>query len=240
MTDSIKLTIYRRDPDLDTAPKYQTYEIQPEPGQTVLMALYHILENVDKSLAFRASCRSAVCGSCGMHINGKNRLACETQLAPLGNEICIEPLPHLPVLKDLVVDMSSFWRKYEKVRPYLITLKEPPASGKERLQSIPDRKKIDDFIDCILCACCHSACTLDAWSDGYLGPAVLAKAYRFVADTRDEGGAERLKLVGSEEGVLRCHTIFNCTEECPKRIPITFGIQEMKKKVVWGKLTGKM
>ncbi|MBI5651384.1 MAG: succinate dehydrogenase iron-sulfur subunit [Chloroflexi bacterium] len=238
MTDSIKLSIYRRDPDLDTAPRYQTYEIQPEPGQTVLMALYHILDNVDKSIAFRASCRSAVCGSCGMHINGQNRLACETQLAPLGNEILIEPLPHLPVLKDLVVDMTAFWDKYEKVRPYLIAMKNPPE--KERLQSPAQRKRIDEFIDCILCACCHSTCTLDAWSNDYLGPAALAKAYRFVADTRDEGGVERLKIVASEEGVFRCHTIFNCTEECPKKISPTFAIQEMKKKVLVAKFSGKM
>ena len=240
MSQTVTLRIYRRDPDLDPAPKYQNYQIELTPGLTVLMALYHVLENVDKTLAFRSSCRSAVCGSCGMHINGKNRLACETQVAPLGNEIVIEPLPHLPVLKDLVVDMTSFWTKYERVRPYLISLNAPPPSGKERLQSPEDRKKIDSFIDCILCACCHSSCSLDWWDKEYLGPAALGKAYRFVADSRDEGGIERLKIVANEEGVFRCHTIFNCTEECPKQISPTFGIQEMKKKVLVAKLTGKM
>jgi succinate dehydrogenase / fumarate reductase iron-sulfur subunit len=238
MADTAKITIYRRDPDLDTKPKYQTYEIEAQPGLTVLMALYHILENVDKTIAFRSSCRSAVCGSCGMHINGKNRLACETQVSALGNEVLIEPLPHLPVLKDLVVDMSSFWTQYEKVRPYLISLKAAPE--KERLQSPQDRKQIDEFIDCILCACCHSSCSLTWWDKDYIGPAALGKMWRFVADSRDEGGIERLKIVADEEGVFRCHTLFNCTEECPKRISPTLGIQELKKKVLVAKLTGKL
>ncbi|CAG0946832.1 succinate dehydrogenase / fumarate reductase, iron-sulfur subunit [Anaerolineae bacterium] len=238
MSNTITLKVYRRDPDLDTAPKYQDYQIELQPGQTVLMALYHILDNVDKTIAFRASCRSAVCGSCGMHINGRNRLACETQLSTLGSEVWIDPLPHLPVLKDLVVDMTTFWDKYERVRPYLITLK--PGPDKERLQSPEDRKKVDEFIDCILCACCHSACSLDWWDKEYLGPAALGKMYRFVADSRDEGELERLKIVANEEGVFRCHTLFNCTEECPKKISPTFAIQELKKKVMWGKLTGKL
>ena len=238
MSQTITLRIYRRDPAINTTAKHQNYQVELQPGQTVLMALYYLLENVDKTLAFRASCRSAVCGSCGMHINGKNRLACETQLSILGTEVLIEPLPHLPVLKDLVVDMSTFWERYERVRPYLISLQEPPE--KERLQNVPDRKKIDEFIDCILCACCHSSCSLDWWDKEYLGPAALAKAYRFLADTRDEGGVERLKIVANEEGVFRCHTLFNCTEECPKRISPTYAIQEMKKEILWAKLAGKL
>ncbi len=238
MSQTVNLQIYRRDPDIDTKAKYQNYQIELQPGQTVLMALYHLLDNVDKSLAFRASCRSAVCGSCGMHINGKNRLACETQLSTLGDEVVIEPLPHLPVLKDLVVDMTTFWDKYERVRPYLISVKAPPE--KERLQSPPDRKKIDEFIDCILCACCHSSCSLDWWDKEYLGPAALAKMYRFVADSRDEGERERLNIVANEEGVFRCHTLFNCTEECPKRISPTFAIQQMKKQVMVAKVMGRM
>jgi succinate dehydrogenase / fumarate reductase iron-sulfur subunit len=238
MSQAVTLRIYRRDPDLDPKPRYQNYQIELQPGQTVLMALYHLLENVDKSLAFRASCRSAVCGSCGMHINGKNRLACETQLAPLGKEVVVEPLPHLPVLKDLVVDMTTFWDKYEKVRPYLITLK--PTPEKERLQSPAQREKIDEFIDCILCACCHSSCSLDWWDKEYLGPAALAKMWRFMADSRDEGELERLRIVASEEGVFRCHTIFNCTEECPKKISPTFAIQEMKKRVMVAKVMGRL
>lgn len=238
MSQTTTLRIYRHDPDLDSAGKYQNYQIELQPGQTVLMALYHILENVDKTIAFRASCRSAVCGSCGMRINGKNRLACETQLALLGDTVVIEPLPHLPVLKDLVVDMTTFWDKYERVRPYLISLQASPE--KERLQSPHDRKPIDEFIDCILCACCHSSCTMAWWDTEYLGPAALAKMYRFVADSRDEGALERLKIVANEEGVFRCHTLFNCTEECPKKISPTFAIQQMKKKVMAAKVTGKL
>ena len=238
MGRTVTLRIYRRDPDLDPKPKYQDYPIELQPGQTVLMALYHLLDNVDKTLAFRASCRSAVCGSCGMHINGRNRLACETQLSALGDLVVIEPLPHLPVLKDLVVDMTTFWDKYERVRPYMVSLKQLPE--KERRQSPQERKRIDEFIDCILCACCHSSCSLDWWDKEYLGPAALAKAYRFLADSRDEGGLDRLRLVSTEEGVFRCHTLFNCTEECPKQISPTFAIQEMKKRVIVGKLTGRL
>lgn len=238
MSETVNLKIYRYDPESDAQPRYQTYEITPEPGMTVLLALFYVLENVDKTLSFRYSCRSAVCGSCAMHINGRNRLACETQLSTLGNEVVIEPLPHLSVLKDLVVDMTPFWEKYEKVRPYLITLTQTPE--KERLQSIEDRKKIDEYIDCILCACCYSSCSLDWWDKDYLGPAALTKAYRFLADSRDEGGTDRLRLVANEDGLFRCHTIFNCTEECPKKISPTQAIQEMKKQVIVKKLTGKL
>jgi succinate dehydrogenase / fumarate reductase iron-sulfur subunit len=172
-----------------------------------------------------------------MHINGKNRLACETQVTEVGPDITVEPLPHLGVIKDLVVDMTPFWDKYEKVRPYLITLTQNPE--RERLQSVEDRKKIDEYIDCILCACCYSSCSLDWWNKDYLGPAALAKAYRFLADSRDEGKADRLRLVASDDGLFRCHTIFNCTEECPKKISPTQAIQNMKKQVLIGKLTGK-
>jgi succinate dehydrogenase / fumarate reductase, iron-sulfur subunit len=237
MTQAITLKIYRRDPDLDKAPRHQAYRIELQPGLTVLMALYHVLENVDKTIAFRASCRSAVCGSCGMQINGRNRLACETQLSTLGDEVWIEPLPHLPVLKDLVVDMTTFWDKYARVRPYLIAAKNPE---RERLQSPAERKRLDEFIDCILCACCHSSCSLDWWDKEYLGPAALAKMYRFMIDSRDEGEIERLKMVADEEGVFRCHTLFNCTEECPKQISPTQAIQMMKKRILFYKLAGKL
>lgn len=237
MSQTVTLKIYRFDPEVDTAPHYQSYQVPLEPGMTVLLGLYYVLENMDKTLSFRSSCRSAVCGSCAMHINGKNRLACETQLSSLGDRVLVEPLPHLPVIKDLVVDMTSFWEKYEKVRPYLITLTAPPQ--KERLQSPEQRKKLDEFIDCILCACCHSSCSLDWWDKNYLGPAALTKAYRFLIDSRDEGAAERLRIVANEDGIFRCHTIFNCTEECPKKISPTVAIQEMKRRVLLGKLTGR-
>lgn len=237
MSQTVTLKIYRFDPEVDAAPRYQSYQVPLEPGMTVLLGLYYILENIDKTLSFRSSCRSAVCGSCAMHINGRNRLACETQLSALGDQVLVEPLPHLPVIKDLVVDMTSFWEKYEKVRPYLITLTAPPQ--KERLQTPEQRKRLDEFIDCILCACCHSSCSLDWWDKNYLGPAALTKAYRFLIDSRDEGAAERLRIVANEDGIFRCHTIFNCTEECPKKISPTVAIQEMKKRVLLGRLTGR-
>jgi len=174
-----------------------------------------------------------------MNINGANRLACETQLGSLKPPIIVKPLPHLPLIKDLVTDLTSFFENYERIRPYLITLSEPPA--KERLQSPEDRKKLDNYIDCILCACCTTACTVTVGSPNtYIGPAALTKAYRFIVDSRDEAQAERLRLVANEDGVFRCHTIFNCTEDCPKNISPTKAIQEIKKMIMGRALTGRL
>ncbi len=236
---NVTLKAYRYDPDVGQEPRYDSYQVPIDETTTVLEALYYILERVDGSLSFRSSCRSAVCGSCAMFINGMNRLACRTQIVALNSrEVRIAPLPHLPVIKDLVVDMAGFWEKYERVRPYLITTVASP--DKEWPQSEEERKAIEEAIDCILCACCHSSCTMSWWDKGYLGPAALLKAYRFAADSRDQAGLERLRLVANEDGVFRCHTIFNCTEDCPKGLSPTFAIQELKKRVLWKKLTFQM
>ena len=199
------------------------------PGMTVLEAIFEVLEKQDGSIAFRYACRGAICGSCAMFINGSHRLACGTQVTSLNTtEITISPLPHLPLIKDLAVDMTPFFDNYEAIKPYLIANTPPPE--KERLQSPDQRKAIDEAIDCILCGICYSSCPVVWTNKDYLGPSALLKAYRFVADSRDEGLKERLATVGTEKGVWRCHTIFNCSEACPKGINPTNAIQQLKKR----------
>jgi succinate dehydrogenase/fumarate reductase iron-sulfur protein len=223
----VTFKIERFDPDVDPAPYFKTYEVPAEKEMSALEALFYVVENLDGSLAFRYSCRGAVCGSCAMRINGNNCLACQTLIKTLRSKvITISPLPHLPVIKDLVVNMDRFFQKYEAIKPYLINHSTPPE--KERTQSIAERKKIDEMINCILCGACYSACTMVATSNSYLGPAALTKAYRFYADSRDTAKEERLKLVGGEAGVFRCHTLFNCAEVCPKNIVPTYSIQKLK------------
>ncbi|MDO8491132.1 MAG: succinate dehydrogenase iron-sulfur subunit [Dehalococcoidia bacterium] len=229
------LRVFRFQPGQDEKPRFDTYHVQAKSGMTVLDALFQVLDDQDGSLAFRYSCRGAICGSCAMYINGSYRLACQTQLANLGaGPVSVNPLPHLPIIKDLAVDMAPFFDKYEKVMPYLLGEERPPE--KEFQQSIDQRKKIDEAIDCILCGCCYSSCPSVWTNKSYLGPAALTKAYRFVADSRDKAYDERLAIVSGEEGVWRCHTIFNCVEACPKKINCTYSIQELKKKTLTRRL----
>ena len=230
-----RLKVFRFDPDTDREPRYDSFEIPAPKGLTVLDALFYILEKVDPSIAFRYSCRGAICGSCAMYINGSYRLACATQVSAFKNkEIVINPLPHLQVIKDLVVDMEPFFAKYEAIKPYLIT--NAPDPEKERLQSIEERKRIDEMIDCILCAACYSSCP-SVWMDPkYKGPAALMKANRFNVDSRDEGKGQRLPVLDHEDGLWRCHTIFNCVEACPKKLNPTDAIQAAKRTAVKRKL----
>lgn len=227
--------VFRADPEAGEEPHFDYYEFPVRPGLTVLEALFYILDNLDGSISFRYACRGAVCGSCSLYINGAYRLACETQVNALpGNVITISPLPNMPVIKDLVVDMTGFFENYEKVRPYLISKRTPPA--KEWLQTPQERKEIDEMTMCILCASCYSSCPM-VWTDKrYIGPAALVKAYRFVADPRDDGKDERLAVVADEHGIWRCHTIFNCAEACPKKINGTYSIQQLKKMASMQKL----
>jgi succinate dehydrogenase / fumarate reductase iron-sulfur subunit len=233
--ETAKLRVFRYDPDQDAEPRYDCYEIPAREGLTVLEALFYILEHVDPSLAFRYACRGAVCGSCAMYINGSYKLACGTQVSSYkGKEIVINPLPHLQVVKDLVVDMAPFFAKYEAIRPYLINNTPPPE--KEWPQSPRERKRIDEMIDCILCACCYSSCP-SVWMDPeYKGPAALLKANRFNVDTRDRGAGDRMPVLDDEDGLWRCHTIFNCVEACPKDINVTSAIQTAKRTAVKRKL----
>jgi len=225
---TIRLRIQRYDPKTDSEPHYDVFEVPLKPRMTVLDALYHVLEKQDHLLAFRSSCRSAVCGSCAMYINGRQRLACNTQIRTLGKRITIAPLPHLPVVRDLVVNLRPFFHKIHMIKPYFVT--PEPYPEKEFLQSPRDRERIDTAIDCIDCAACYSACPM-SWTDqNYPGPAAFLKAARFINDTRDTGAAERLKIVGCEDGVWRCHTVFNCADACPKKLNPTNFIQQLKRK----------
>ena len=230
----VTFKVERFDPEVDDRPYYKDYELEVRSGMTVLDALFDILEKQDGSLAFRYSCRGAVCGSCAMYINGHFELACQVQVKGLKGNIKIGPLPHLEVIKDLVVDMKPFFDKYDKILPYLMPKADPPE--KEWVQSQEERKAIDEMIDCILCGSCYAACTMTLTDKEYLGPASLLKAYRFIADSRDRGEDERLDIVNSEHGVWRCHTIFSCVEACPKKINPTWSIQQLKKRVIAKKL----
>jgi succinate dehydrogenase / fumarate reductase iron-sulfur subunit len=224
---SIRLRIQRYDPTADKEPRYDMFEIPAKPGMTVLDALFQVLEKQDRMLTFRYSCRSAVCGSCAMYINGHQRLACNTQISALGREITVAPLPHIPVIRDLVVDLHPFFQKIDSLKPYFEG--REPYPQKEFLQSPRDRRAIDEAIDCIDCAACYSACPI-TWTDlAYPGPAAFLKAARFVADTRDTAKSERLGLVACEDGVWRCHTIFNCADACPKSLNPTRFIQYLKR-----------
>ncbi len=225
--DTIRLRVQRFDPTNEAEPHYDTFEIPTKPGMTVLDALFHVLEKMDGTLAFRYSCRSAVCGSCATFINGRQRLACNAQIATLGKRITIGPLPHLPIISDLVVDLHPFFQRMEMVKPYFEG--HEPYPEREFIQSPKQRRAIDVAIDCIDCAACFSSCPM-TWTDPrYPGPAALVKAARFIADSRDTAKHGRLRLVGCEDGLWRCHTVFNCAEACPKSIDPPHFIQYLKR-----------
>ncbi|MCX7822929.1 MAG: succinate dehydrogenase iron-sulfur subunit [Syntrophobacterales bacterium] len=232
MAKTVTFTIFRYDPERDKRPYYKNYKVEVRrPGMMVLDGLNQIRWEQDGTLAYRRSCREGVCGSDGLNINGVNMLSCITHIEDLKEPIVIQPLPSLPVIKDLVVDFTDFFSKYYIVKPYLIT-KTPPPSDRERLQSPEDRKKLDGLYECILCACCSTSCP-SFWADpDYLGPAALLKAWRFIADSRDEGSDERLEIVNDRHGVWRCHTILNCIEACPKQLNPTEAIANLKKAIV--------
>lgn len=231
----VQFTVFRFDPTTDQRHRFETYTVPTKPGMTVLEGLYYIQEHLDGSLAFRSSCRAGVCGSCAMHINGTYRLACETQVKQLGSSVRVRPLAHLPVMKDLFVDMAPFWQKYKYIKPYLIPGDDP--GEKERLQTPDERSRLDVIIDCILCAACYGSCTVNNYDDGYLGPAALLKAQRFFSDSRDQADEERLELVDGQHGVWRCHTIFNCQQVCPKNIDITGSIGVLKRSLMAKRLS---
>jgi succinate dehydrogenase / fumarate reductase iron-sulfur subunit len=227
----VRFRVHRYDPEIDVTPRYQVYTLEVDGDKTVLDCLNQIKWFQDGTVTFRRSCRSAICGACGMLINGRNRLACNTRVIDLQSpEVSVNPLPGFPILRDLVVDWDPFFAKDAAMKPYLINDTSPPMQ--ERRQSPADYEKIDNATLCIMCGCCSSACPV-VWNNGqYYGPAALTRAYRFIADSRDTAGAERLAIVGSEEGAWRCHTIFNCTSDCPKGVLNTQNIQALKRKVM--------
>ncbi|MBN1381218.1 MAG: succinate dehydrogenase iron-sulfur subunit [Deltaproteobacteria bacterium] len=212
-------------------PYFQSYHVKVVSGLTVLSVLNRIRDEIDGTLAFRASCRSAICGSCAMVINGKIDLACRTQVATFESDtVILEPLPNFEVMRDLVVDMTPFWEMYEQVQPYLI--RESAVPEKEIYQSEKDRKKIDQFVNCILCACCYGACPVIADEPGYLGPAAAAKLERFILDSRDERPADSLESVNTPKGVWACRTVFRCIDACPKDVRPTDAIVNLRKNLV--------
>lgn len=228
-----RFSIYRYDPDKDEKPYQQEYVLNVPEGSDLmlLMALERIKEEQDPSLSFRRSCREGVCGSDAMNVNGKNRLCCITSMSSLGKSITIRPLPGFPVIRDLTVDMTQFYKQYESVKPHLITNSKAPA--KERLQSPEDRKKLDGLYECILCACCTSSCPSYWWNpDKFVGPAGLLQAYRFIADSRDEAKEERLEDLGDPYSMFRCRSIMNCVDACPKGLNPTEAIGHIRKEMM--------
>lgn len=226
--------IKRFNPEKDTFPWWEEFTLEMEPFERLLDGLIKIKDNIDGSLTFRRSCGHGICGSCAMKINGKNSLACQTLIKDMPQTITLEPLPALPVIKDLVVDMTLFFEKNNMVMPYLINNEPPPE--RERLQSPEDQEKIVESITCIMCGSCTTSCP-SFWADRqYLGPSALLKAYRFIFDSRDRAGDERLEKAAQIHGLWRCHSIYNCVEACPKEIDITGHISKLKRLAIKKKI----
>ena len=210
----------------------QDVEIDIPGGKDIMVLdLLQLLKNKDPSITYRRSCREGVCGSDAMNINGKNGLACITPLADLKSPVDLRPLPGLPVIRDLIVDMSQFFKQYHSVKPYLVN--EDPAPDTERLQSPEDRDQLDGLYECILCACCSTSCPSFWWNpDKFVGPAGLLQAYRFLADTRDQSASQRLDNLEDPYRLFRCHSIMNCVDVCPKGLNPTKAIGKIKDMLV--------
>jgi succinate dehydrogenase / fumarate reductase iron-sulfur subunit len=226
----VDLRVLRFDPERDTKPHWESYQVEADPQMDrVLDLLHRVKYEQDGTLTFRRSCAHGVCGSDAMLINGRNRLACKVRLEHVGRKVTIAPLPGLPVVKDLVVDMDGFFAKLRSVQPFLVN--DSPAPERERRQSPEDRARFDDTTKCILCAACTTSCPSFWARPEYVGPAAIVNAHRFVFDSRDEGADERLEILADKDGVWRCRTIFNCTDACPRGIRITQAILEVSKAI---------
>ncbi|GMG83324.1 succinate dehydrogenase iron-sulfur subunit [Paralimibaculum aggregatum] len=230
--DLREIRVYRYDPDGDETPRVDTYFIDAaDCGPMLLDAIIKIKNEIDPTLTFRRSCREGICGSCAMNIDGTNTLACTKGLDEVKGVIKIYPLPHMPVVKDLVPDLTHFYAQHAEVQPYLKT--ETPTPEKEWRQSIEDRSKLDGLYECVMCACCSTSCPSYWWNgDRYLGPAALLHAYRWLIDSRDEATGERLDDLEDPFRLYRCHTIMNCAKTCPKGLNPAKAIAEIKKMMV--------
>ncbi len=227
----MKFRIYRFNPEVDSKPRMQEYDIEVEPGMMLLKALLKIKDELDETLSFRRSCGEGVCGSDGMNINGVNGLACITPVSSLKEPVEINPLPGLPVIRDLIVDMEQFYQNYREVKPYLIV--KDPMPEVELPQTPAQREKLDGLYECILCACCSTQCPSFWWNpDKFMGPAALLQAARFIEDSRDQATEERLVDLEGPFKLFRCHTIMNCVQVCPKGLNPTKAIGEIKKRMV--------
>lgn len=232
----IHINIYRYNPEKDKFPYMQTFEFEKPKRDIMVLELLNQLKEKDPTISYRRSCREGVCGSDGMNINGKNGLACITPLSSVvqKNKLDLRPLPGLPVVRDLVVDMTEFYAQYEKIKPFLQN--DMPVDIGERLQSPEDRDKLDGLYECILCACCSTSCPSFWWNpDKFVGPAALLQAYRFIADSRDTKTAERLQSLSDPFSVYRCHGIMNCVSVCPKGLNPNEAIGEIKSMLLSGK-----
>lgn len=225
----LQVSVYRYNPEVNSAPFMQDFNVDIDGKDMMVLDVLALIKEQDESMSYRRSCREGVCGSDGMNISGKNGLACITPLSSVvkNGKLVLRPLPGLPIIRDLVVDMSIFYKQYEKVQPYLQN--NTPAPGMERLQSPADREKLDGLYECILCACCSTGCPSFWWNpDKFLGPAALLQAYRFLADTRDTKTEERLARLDDPFSVFRCRNIMNCVNVCPKGLNPTRAIGHIR------------
>lgn len=236
-TNIKRFIVYRYDPDSGENPRTDTFEVDLDTcGPMVLDALLKIKDEMDATLSLRRSCREGICGSCSMNIDGVNTLACTQSISSIKGDVKIYPLPHQPVVKDLVSDLTNFYAQYASVEPWMKTDTATPPD-RERLQSKADREKLDGLYECILCACCSTSCPSYWWnSDRYLGPAALLNAYRWIVDSRDEATGERLDDLEDPFKLYRCHTIMNCAKVCPKGLNPAQAIAETKKLLVQRKI----
>jgi len=233
MTMRVHVKVRRFDPDKDQPHWWSEHDLDAEPSDRVLDILNRIKWEQDGGLAYRRSCAHGICGSDAMRINGMNRLACKILVKDLGSNITVEPLLGLPVIKDLIVDMETFFEHYRSIIPYLVN--NDPVPIKERIQSQAEHERYDDTTKCILCAACTTSCP-SFWATGdYLGPAAIVQAHRFIFDSRDQAAAERLDILNQSSGVWRCRTIFNCTNACPREIKVTKAIGEVKKALLFSR-----
>ncbi len=232
-TNTRKFHIYRYDPDSGENPSLDSYQLDMDNcGPMILDALLKIKTDMDSTLSLRRSCREGICGSCSMNINGQNTLACTRAIDDYPADIYIYPLPHQPIIKDLVSDLSLFYAQHASIEPWM-KVQSPVSPDKEHLQSVAEREKLDGLYECVLCACCSTSCPSYWWnSDRYLGPAALLTAYRWISDSRDEAAGERLDELEDPFKLYRCHTIMNCTDVCPKELNPARAIAEIKKLMV--------
>ena len=227
----MKFIIERYDPDQDEKPYFKEYDIQLEPSDRMLLDALIRIKSIDDTLALRRSCREGICGSDAMNINGKNGLACITKISDLKEPVKLRPLPGLPIIRDLIVDMTQFFKQYNSIKPFVINNDPPPE--KERLQSPEERLELDGLYECILCACCSTSCPSFWWTpDKFVGPAGLLAAYRFIADSRDQAVNERLDNLEDPYRLFRCHTIMNCVDVCPKGLNPSLAIGKIKEMMV--------
>ena len=230
----VTLRIRRYNPEVDEKSHYESYSLQAEPNDQVLDLLNQVKWYQDGTLSYRKSCAHGVCGSDAMRINGVNRLACKVLVRDVGQKVTVEPILGMTVEKDLIVDMDPFWEHYRSVMPYFVSEEQEPEG--ERLQTAEQRERFDDTTKCILCAACTTSCPSFWADDEYIGPAAIVQAHRFIFDSRDTAADERLKILGEQEGVWRCRTIFNCTTACPREIKVTQAIGEVKNAIATGDL----